>query len=412
MLLLRNARIYDVNHENDDARYSILINDALISQISRENISVPPQTEVVDLAGRYVMPGMIDCHVHVISSVAGLAKNGQLPDTFAVLNSVPILKSMLMRGFTTVRDAGGAPYALAQAVEQRLISGPRLFICGKALSQTGGHGDFRDRYDNREPEVCQCSQHIGAIGRIVDGVDAVRKAVREEMRSGAHQIKIMASGGVGSPTDPIGNLQFSIDEIKAIVEEAESHQTYVMAHAYTAKAIERIVRIGVRTIEHGNLIDDQAAAVMAEFNAYAVPTNVVYDAMSKVGRESGVPEPALIKNEVVRKQGLEALKILKKNGVKTGFGTDLLGDMHQYQSDELRIRSEILGSVETLRQATVIGAEIINMEGRLGIIAENAFADILILDENPSENIAILGGQGEGIQGIIKDGLWEKKLKK
>lgn len=188
------------------------------------------------------------------------------------------------------------------------------------------------------------------------------------------------------------------------------HQTYVMAHAYTAKAIERIVRIGVRTIEHGNLIDDQAAAVMAEFNAYAVPTNVVYDAMSKVGRESGVPEPALIKNEVVRKQGLEALKILKKNGVKTGFGTDLPGDMHQYQSDELLIRSEIPGSVETLRQATVIGAEIINMEGRLGIIAENAFADILILDENPSENIAILGGQGEGIQGIIKDGLWEKKL--
>lgn len=408
MLLLKNARIYDVNHENDDALYFILIEGQLIRRISREPIQTG-DAETVDVNGRYVMPGMIDCHIHAISSVAGLAKNGQLPDTFAVLNSVPILKGMLMRGFTTARDAGGAPYALSQAIEQRLISGPRLFICGKALSQTGGHGDFRDRYDNREPEVCQCSQHIGAIGRIVDGVDAVRKAVREEMRSGAHQIKIMASGGVGSPTDPIGNLQFSVDEIRAIVEEAESHQTYVMAHAYTAKAIERIVRLGVRTIEHGNLIDDQAAAVMAEHGAYAVPTLVIYDAMSKVGRETGVPEPALVKNEVVRLQGLKALEILKRHGVKMGFGTDLLGEMHPYQSDELRIRAEVLGNAETLRQATVIGAEILNMEGKLGVVAEGAIADLLILKENPLENIGVLSGQGEGIIGIIKDGFWEKK---
>ncbi|WP_369788112.1 amidohydrolase family protein [Rouxiella sp. WC2420] len=264
------------------------------------------------------------------------------------------------------------------------------------------------RYDNREPEVCQCSQHIGAIGRIVDGVDAVRKAVREEMRSGAHQIKIMASGGVGSPTDPIGNLQFSIDEIKAIVETAESHQTYVMAHAYTAKAIERIVRLGVRTIEHGNLVDDTAAAVMAEYGAYVVPTLVIYDAMSKVGKEVGVPDAALVKNEVVRLQGLEALKILKKHGVKMGLGTDLLGEMHKYQSDELRIRAEVLGNAETLCQATLIGAEIINMQGKLGVVAENAIADLLILEENPLQNIQILSGQGEGILGIIKDGHWEK----
>lgn len=408
MLLLNNAHIYDVDHENDEALYSVLIENGMIKQISRECI-IAPSAETVDLQGRYLMPGLIDCHVHVISSVAGLAKNGLLPDTFTVLNAVPILKGMLQRGFTTVRDAGGAPYALAQAIEERLISGPRLLISGKALSQTGGHGDFRDRYDNREPEVCQCSQHIGAIGRIVDGVDAVRKAVREEMRSGAHQIKIMASGGVGSPTDPIGNLQFSIDEIKAIVEEAESHQTYVMAHAYTAKSIERIVRLGVRTIEHGNLIDDSAAALMAEYGAYAVPTLVVYDAMSKVGREAGVPEAALIKNEVVRQKGLDALTILQKHGVKTGFGTDLLGDMHEHQSDELRIRSEILGNAETLRQATVIGAEIINMVGKLGIVAENAIADLLIIEANPLEDISILSGQGEKILGIIKDGYWEKK---
>jgi imidazolonepropionase-like amidohydrolase len=408
MIILKNARVLDANHELDKALYSIVIEGNLITNVSREPVS-EQGAEIIDVAGRTVMPGLIDCHVHVIASVAHLGSNSRLPNTFAVLKAVPILEGMLNRGFTTVRDAGGADYALAKAIDEGVIAGPRLFIAGKALSQTGGHGDFRDRFDNTDPDPCGCNRNLGAIGRIVDGVDEMRKAVREEMRAGANHVKIMASGGVASPTDPIGNFQFSVDEVKAAVEEAHSHQTYVMAHAYTGAAIKRVVELGVRTIEHGNLIDDEAAAVMAKHGAYAVPTLVTYDAMSKVGAKSGVSESALKKNEDVRTQGLHALEILKRNGVKVGLGTDLLGDMHQFQSDELSIRAAIIGAFETICQATKIGAEIVGMEGKLGVVAKSAFADLLIVDGDPLEDISVLTGQGERIAAVMKDGSWIRR---
>ncbi len=408
MLILKNVRVLDVNHEHDDGRYSIVIDGDTIREVTREPVSLP-DAQTLDMGGRTVMPGMIDCHAHVIASVAHLGNNGRLPNTFAVLRAVPILQGMLNRGFTTVRDAGGADYALSKAIEEGVIAGPRLFVAGKALSQTGGHGDFRERFDNSDPDPCGCNRNLGAIGRIVDGVDDVRRAVREEMRAGAHHIKIMASGGVASPTDPIGNLQFSVDEIKAIVEEAQSHQTYVMAHAYTAKAISRVVELGIRTIEHGNLIDDATAELMARHGAYAVPTLVTYDAMSKVGAKAGIGESTLLKNEAVRIQGLRALEILKRHGVKIGLGSDLLGDMHEFQSDELSIRAEIVGAFETICQATAIGAEIVGMEGRLGVVAADAIADLLVVDGDPTQNIHLLTGQGERIAAVMKAGAWVRR---
>ncbi|AET94804.1 putative prolidase (plasmid) [Burkholderia sp. YI23] len=408
MLILKNARVLDADHERDDGRYSIVIEGDTIREVTREPVEASG-AKVIDVGGRTVMPGMIDCHAHVIASVAHLGNNSRLPNTFAVLRAVPILAGMLNRGFTTVRDAGGADYALSRSIEDGTIAGPRLFVAGKALSQTGGHGDFRERFDNSDPDPCGCNRNMGAIGRVVDGVDEMRRAVREEMRAGAHHIKIMASGGVASPTDPIGNLQFSVDEVKAAVEEAESHQTYVMAHAYTPKAIARVVKLGVRTIEHGNLADEDAAKVMAEHGAYAVPTLVTYDAMSKVGAQMGLAQDTLDKNESVRKRGLEALAMLHGLGVKIGLGTDLLGDMHQYQSDELAIRADIVGAFEVIRQATATGAEIVNMKGKLGVIAANAYADLLVVDGDPLKDIRVLTGQGERIAGVMKNGAWVRQ---
>ncbi|WP_250494432.1 amidohydrolase family protein [Caballeronia sp. GAWG1-1] len=408
MLILKNARVLDAEHERDDGRYSVVIDGDTIREVTREPVEASG-AQVIDVGGKTLMPGLIDCHVHVIASVAHLGNNSRLPNTFAVLRAVPILAGMLNRGFTSVRDAGGADYALSRAIEEDVIAGPRLFVAGKALSQTGGHGDFRERFDNSDPDPCGCSRNLGAIGRVVDGVDAMRKAVREEMRAGAHHIKIMASGGVASPTDPIGNLQFSVDEVKAAVEEAASHQTYVMAHAYTPKAIARVVKLGVRTIEHGNLIDEEAADVMAEHGAFAVPTLVVYDAMNRVGAQIGISALSLEKNEAVRVQGLKALELLHERGVKMGLGTDLLGEMHEYQSDELSIRADIVGSFEAIRQATAVGADILNMQGKLGVIAAGAYADLLVVDGDPLKDIRVLTGQGERISGVMKNGAWVRE---
>jgi imidazolonepropionase-like amidohydrolase len=345
--------------------------------------------------------------VHVIASHLNLTYNSQQPNVFATLRAIPIMKGMLMRGFTTVRDAGGADWNLAEATRTDLVEGPRIFAAGRALSQTGGHGDGRPRSD--ELETCACSTRVGALARVVDGVDNVRLAVREEIMKGANQIKIMASGGVASPNDPIHYLGYSEGEIRAIVDEAEHAGTYVMAHAYTPKAIHRAVDFGVRSIEHGNLIDADTCAFMADHGAFMVPTLITYEALANEGASLGLPAVSVAKIETVRSQGQKALEILAKAGVKMALGTDLLGESHRHQSDELRIRAGILGAGATLQQATVNAAELLNMPGQLGVIKPGAKADLLLVQGNPLADISCLLGQGENILSIMKDGKFYKQ---
>ncbi len=402
--LFTNGALLDPLQQDLLEGHNVLIEDGVVREISERPIK-SASARTIDLKGKTVMPGLIDLHVHTIAIQLNLPSQVVLPNVFVTLKALPILRGMLRRGFTTVRDAGGAGLALKESIEQGLAVGPRLFIACRSLSQTGGHGDIRARYDfNAMDTPCACCVRVGALSRIADGVDEVRKAVRQELQMGADQIKIMVSGGVSSPTDPVGALGYSEDEIRAIVGEARARGTYVMAHAYTPEAIQRAVRFGVRTIEHGNLVDDETARVMAEHKAYAIPTLVTYEALAAEGEKYGLPPESVVKIAGVRDVGLRSLEVFKRAGVKMGFGTDLLGESHRLQSDEFTIRSQVLSPAEIISSATTIGAEVLNMTGKLGRLIPGALADLLVVDGNPLKDLSCLTGQGERIPLVMKAG--------
>ena len=380
---------------------NVLVEDGIIRDVEARSGSAA-EREVIDLHGRSLMPGLIDCHVHVVASTMNLAMNAQLPDAMAVLRSLPIMKGMLDRGFTTVRDVGGAPYALAEAVEQGYAPAPRLVVCGKALSKTGGHTDVRPRYDTYD--ATRWGRNFGALGRVVDGVDEVRRACRQELRQGARFIKIMANGGVSSPTDPIAWQGFSTAEITVAVEEARDAQTYVSAHVYNPDAIRRAVECGVHSLEHCNNIDAPAARLAAEAGAVAVPTLVTYEALAENGPSLGLPPESIAKIEDVRAAGMNSLSILREAGVTMAFGTDLLGEAHVRQSEEFAILARVLPSAEIVASATTIAARLIGMEGSLGVIAPGAIADVLVVQGSPLEDAAILADHQRNIQLVMKAG--------
>ncbi len=402
--LFVNGRLLDPLQAELLGGMQVLVEDGVVREVSDRPIHAP-SAATIDLHGRTLMPGLIDLHVHVMASQLNLAAQVNLPNVFMTLRAVPILQGMLRRGFTTVRDAGGAGLPLKQAIASRLTQGPRLFVAGRALSQTGGHGDMNAQTDFIATGMqCSCCVRVGAIARVVDGVDALRRAVREEFQMGADQIKIMASGGVASPTDPVGAFGYSEDEIRAVTQEAHGRGTYVMAHAYTPAAITRAVRCGVRTIEHANLVDAAAAAVMAQHNAYAVPTLVTYEALASEGEKLGLPPESVVKIAEVKDAGLRALEILNSAGVKIGFGTDLLGESHRLQSEEFRIRAQVLGNAAVIASATTTAAEVLGMQGRLGRLQAGAIADLLVVNGNPLADLACLGGQGDHVALVMKAG--------
>jgi imidazolonepropionase-like amidohydrolase len=397
---LSNARMVDATMPEPRAG-NVLIEDGVIRDVDAKKPA--GDCVAIDVGGRTVMPGLIDCHVHVVASLMNIAENAQLPAAMAVLRTVPILKGMLERGFTTVRDLGGAPYALAEAIAQGLTPGPRLFVCGKALSKTGGHSDARPRSDTFDAN--RWAGNFGALGRIADGVDAVRLACRQMLRDGASFIKVMGNGGVASPTDPVDWFGYSVEELKAAVEEARDAHTYVAAHLYTAEGMVRAVECGVKTLEHCNRVDANAARVAAKAGAVAVPTLVTYEALAEDGPALGLPAASVAKIESVRKAGIESLGILRDAGVRMAFGTDLLGPTHVRQSEEFAIRSRVLTAREILASATTVGAELVGMKGRLGVIAEGATADLLVVEGSPLEDITVLANPEKHLRMVMKEGV-------
>jgi imidazolonepropionase-like amidohydrolase len=407
-IVFANGAVLDGTSKVRREDHHVLVEGDRIKEVSDRPIK-SAGSEIIDLAGRTLMPGLIDAHVHAIAVDAALARLAEQPLTLVSLQAGKVLEGMLARGFTTVRDAGGADGGLAEAITQGLVRGPRLFPSGQALSQTGGHGDLRPR--TRSVVSCACCEYGAGLARIADGVDECRRAARDELRKGATQIKIMASGGVASPYDPIWNLQYSDEEMRAIVEEARAWHTYVLAHAYTPQAIRRAIDNGVRSIEHANLIDPPTAARVAAADSFVVPTLVTYDALHRFGRDLGIAEASLAKLADVREAGLRSLEILRQAGVKIGYGTDLLGPMHQHQSREFVIRAEAMAPWEVIRSATIVNAELLNRSGELGVVAVGACADLIVVDGDPLADISLLEGQGQHLSVIMKDGLLHKHLR-
>ena len=398
--IFKNCHIVDGTSSEKSDKTDILIEDALIQEVGPNLHS--DSAEVIDIQGKTVMPGLIDCHVHVVAILADLGANGKLPDSYVMAHSLILMRNMLMRGFTTVRDVGGADHGLIQITREGLFPTPRVLASGKALSQTGGHCDFRGRYDTTPPP--QSKIPLGDIGRLCDGEAEIRRAAREEIKGGADFIKIMTSGGCASPTDPIHYLGFSKQELLAVVEEAANAGTYVAAHLYTDQAIRRCVECGVRSLEHCNLIEEETAVMAAENGAIAVPTLVTYDKLISEGAAMGFPADSIQKVKGVHQEGMQSLSVMKKAGLTMAYGSDLLGDMQRHQSEEFVIRGTVLSSQEVIASATVNAAKLLNMEGMIGTVRPGAYADLIVVDGNPLEDLSLLTQQGRHIPIIMKGG--------
>ncbi|MFC7376646.1 amidohydrolase family protein [Brachybacterium sp. GCM10030268] len=354
--------------------------------------------EIIDLAGRYVLPGLIDCHVHVYAMTANLGELETIAPPYAALQATRLMGDMLERGFTTVRDVGGGDHGLASAQAEGLFRGPRLFFGGKSLSQTGGHGDTRGPGQQVSTAVPCCA----GLGTIADGPDAVRRAARDQLRTGAHHLKIMAGGGVASPTDRVDSIQYSIAEMRAAVEEAADANRYVAAHAYTPGAIQRAISAGVRSIEHANLLDRASAEAIRDAGAFVTMNLVTYWALKEFGASMGLPAASQAKVDAVLSAGENALRIADEEGLDLCFGSDLLGGMQEHQSKEFEIRARHQDPLAVIRSATLTAARLLEREGELGVIQEGAVADLVVLDRDPLQDITALSEPDPVL--VVQDG--------
>lgn len=402
--IFRNANVVDTANGKILPNRVVKLSGGLIKIIDDKSAEhaewYPSDAIVVDLEDKYLSPGLIDCHAH-ISSVPGeegLTASIVHPDMAVSHFRQPYMAAqVLYRGFTTLRDTGGATLALKEAIADDVFPGPRLFIANKALSQTGGHGDSRSAHE-------ACCGTTNCLSTVVDGVPAAILATREQIRQGADFIKIMTSGGVASPNDRLEHIQFTAAEIRAITEVAETYNTYVTAHAYTPRSIRHAVDNGVKGIEHGNLIDKETAEYMAKNNVWFTPTLVTYHAMGSDKYAGFLPPSNREKNLQVLEQGLQSLRLADEAGVTICHGSDLLGPLWVEQSKEFGIRAQALSAAKILQGATVNAARMLKQESFLGQIKDGFAADVLVLNANPLENITILDEPEKNILAVLKNG--------
>lgn len=366
---------------------SVVVADGLIQEVG-PNLSVPTNATVIDCAGSAVLPGFIDAHVHVGATMVDFGNQAKLkPASLIALEMASRLRHMLDVGYTTVRDCGGADWGFKEAVQTNLIPGPEIIISGRILSQTGGHGDMRHRAEagGDVPE----QDNFGMVFTVADGRSALRQAVREQARRGVDFIKVMASGGAASPTDKLDNAQYSLEELSLIVDEAQRAGLYVAAHALPIVAIRQAVAAGVRTIEHGNFLDDDTARLMADSGTALIPTVATYIIASRHPEKYSDPPEVVAKIGRAADGAMRAIEAAYRNRVTVGSGSDLLGDEIAWLPHEHELRAEVVGASVAIMAATSVNADILGRPD-LGRVVPGCRADLVVIRGNPLANISVV----------------------
>lgn len=409
VILFRNVRVFDGTSDHLSGSTNVLVHGNLIQKISSDPIPADGATLVVEGDGRTLMPGLIDAHWHTM--MASLPMSALMTADVGDINFAAAHQAdaTLMRGFTSVRDLSGPAFSLKRAIDSGIVKGPRIWPSGAMISQTGGHGDFRMPYEvpaERHAPLTR-SEVLGA-GVIADGPDEVRKRVREQLMLGASQIKLAAGGGVSSNYDPIDVSQYTEDEFRAAVEAAENWGTYVTVHAYTPRAIQAAIRGGVKVIDHGQLLDEATAKLMAE-------KGVWLSAQAFIDNEYANPQAGDRREKQLQVfAGTDAaIALAKKYKLKVAWGTDMLFDpkMTENQGAILATMTRWYKPVDVLRMATSGNAELLSLsgprtpyQGKLGVVEEGALADLLLVEGNPIEDIEILADPAKNFRVIMKDG--------
>ncbi len=423
-IIIRNVRVFDGRSAELRSGAEIVIRGGQILAIreagSANSVAVGADAaRVIDAGGRIAIPGLIDAHVHPTIAIALTALRDNDPNYVAARSGVEA-RLILMRGFTTIRDMGGPAFGLKQAIDEGVLEGPRIFPSGAIISQTSGHGDFRQRTtpSRRFGDTPDPFERMG-YGLVADGPDEVATAVREQLRLGATQIKLAAGGGISSAFDPIDSVQYFDSELRAAVQAAADWGTYVAVHAYTPMAIRRSVEAGVRSIEHAHLIDDATMKLIAERGVFLSPQAWVFSgafAPAPGAAPGPPPTPTQLaqraKSQLVSGGLDRMMQLAKKHGVRVAFGTDVFGGTRIFamESRELGARLKWFSSLEILRQATSTNGDLLalsgprNGYGRLGVLEPGALADLLIVDGNPLEDIRVLEEPEKNLRLIMKDG--------
>ncbi|HMO12817.1 MAG TPA: amidohydrolase family protein [Pirellulaceae bacterium] len=409
--LFESVRVFDGISDQLTEPVNVLIRGNIIEKISADPIPVDRRadTRIIDGTGRTLIPGLIDAHTHVIFS--SLPQQQLLLEDFGFVQiaASKAAEDMLQRGFTSVRDMGGPIHGLKRAIDRGLVSGPRIWPAGAFISQTGGHGDFRLPNDfPARPGDFTYTERIGAAA-IADSPDTVRQRVREQLTLGASHIKLMAGGGVTSHYDPLDVTQFTVEELRAAVEAAENWGTYVAVHAYTPRAVRQAIEAGVKCIEHGQLLDDATAQLMAEKEIWWSLQPFLDDNPDRF--------PAGSANRIKELQVADgtdiAYRLARHFKIKTAWGTDVL-----FSTDSTLIQNQRLvhllrwfTEAEALKMATSTNAELLALSGlrspyagKLGVIQEGALADLILVDGNPLEDFRLLADPYNKFVVIMKDG--------